>query len=93
MKYMKTDIKFVDFTDESTATLDGPDGWSEGCDEECPKGMRRQHGVGGLRIGVESLEMYSLIFEIRVSDCLTFAPRQQRNFSSHLDLRIKPKWI
>ena len=47
-KYMRTDTMLVLFTDESKATLDGPDGQSKGCDEECPKGMRHQHGVGGL---------------------------------------------
>ncbi|CAB4004306.1 Hypothetical predicted protein [Paramuricea clavata] len=32
MKYMKTElIKFVLLTDESRATLDGPDGWGKGC--------------------------------------------------------------
>jgi hypothetical protein len=30
-KYMKTDMKFVLFTEESRASLDGPDDWAKGC--------------------------------------------------------------
>jgi hypothetical protein len=30
-KYMKTDMKFVLFTDEARASLDDPDGWAKGC--------------------------------------------------------------
>ena len=49
--YMKTDMKHVLFTDESRATLDGPDGWSRGWvirGDQCPtKLIRRQQGGGG----------------------------------------------
>jgi hypothetical protein len=52
-KYMKTEIKFVLFTDESRATLDGPDGWEKGWvfnGDDCPTRMRRQQGGGGVMI-------------------------------------------
>jgi transposase len=52
-KYMKTEIKFVLFTDESRATLDGPDGWAKGWvfnGDDCPTRMRRQQGGGGVMI-------------------------------------------
>ena len=48
-KYMKTDMNFVLFTDESRATLDGPDGWAKGWvynGEACHTRMRRQQGGG-----------------------------------------------
>ena len=47
--YMKTDMKHVLFTDESRATLDGPDGWSRGWvirGDQCPTRIRRQQGGG-----------------------------------------------
>jgi transposase len=50
-KYMKTDMKHVLFTDESRATLDGPDGWAKGWvfhGDDCPTRMRRQQGGGGV---------------------------------------------
>lgn len=43
-KNMKTDIKFVQFTDESTATLDGPDSCEKGWvfnNDDRPTRMRR----------------------------------------------------
>jgi hypothetical protein len=52
-KYMKTDMKFVLFTDESRASLDGPDGWAKGWvfnGDNCPDRMRRQQGGGGVMI-------------------------------------------
>ena len=52
-KYMKTDMKFVLFTDGSRASLDGPDGWAKGCvfnGDNCPNRMRRQQGGGGVMI-------------------------------------------
>ena len=52
-KYMKTDMKLVLFTDESRASLDGPDGWAKGWvvnGDNCPKRMRRQQGGGGVMI-------------------------------------------
>ena len=48
--YIKTDMKCVLFTNESRATLDGPDGWSKGWvfhGDQCPTRMRRQLGKGG----------------------------------------------
>jgi transposase len=51
--YMKTDMKCVLFTDESRATLNGPDGWSKGWvlhGDQCPIRMRRQQGGGGVMI-------------------------------------------
>ena len=51
--YMKTDMKHVLFTDESRATLDGPDGWSRGWvlrGDQCPTRIRRQQGGGGVMI-------------------------------------------
>lgn len=51
--YMRTDMKCVLFTDESRATLDGPDGWSKGWvihGDPCPTRMRRQQGGGGVMI-------------------------------------------
>ena len=47
-KYMKTDMNFVLFTDESRATLDGPDGWAKGWvynGETCHTRMRHQQGL------------------------------------------------
>jgi hypothetical protein len=52
-KVMKTDMKFVLFTDESRASLDGPDGWTKGCvfnGDNCPNRMRRQQGGDGVMI-------------------------------------------
>ena len=52
-KYMKTDMKFVLFTDESRASLDGPDGCAKGCvfnGDNCPNRMRRQQGGGGVMV-------------------------------------------
>ena len=51
---MKTDMKCVLFTDESRASLDGPDGcWSKGWvfrGDQCPARIRRQQGGGGVMI-------------------------------------------
>ena len=52
-KYMKSDIKYVLFTDESRATLDGPDGWAKGWvinGDQAPVRRRRQQGGGGVMI-------------------------------------------
>ena len=52
-KYMKSDIKYVLFTDESQATLDGPDGWAKGWvinGDQAPVRRRRQQGEGGVMI-------------------------------------------
>ena len=52
-KYMNTDMKFVLFTDESRASLDGPDGWAKGWvfnSDNCPNRMRRQQGGGVVMI-------------------------------------------
>ena len=50
---MKSDMKHVLFTEESRATLDGPDGcakgWVVNCDE-APVRRRRQQGGGGVMI-------------------------------------------
>ena len=51
--YMKTDMKYVLFTDESRETLDGPDGWSRGWvirGDQCPTRIRRQQGGGGVML-------------------------------------------
>jgi hypothetical protein len=50
---MKTDMKFVLFTDKSRTSLDGPDGWDKGCvfnGDNCPNRMRHQQGGGGVMI-------------------------------------------
>ena len=47
--YTKTDMKHVLFTDESRATLDGPDGRSKGWvirGDQCPARIRRQQEEG-----------------------------------------------
>lgn len=52
-KYMKLDMKHVLFTDESRATLDGPDSWGKGWVFKGDKThlmFRRQQGGGGLMI-------------------------------------------
>ena len=46
---MKSDMKYVLFTDESRATLDGPDGWAKGWvinGDQAPERRRRQQGGG-----------------------------------------------
>ena len=50
---MKTDMKMVLFTDETWATLDGPDGWGKGWvknGQERHICFRRQQGGGGIMI-------------------------------------------
>jgi hypothetical protein len=52
-KYLKVPMKHVLFTDESRATLDGPDNWSKGwvlAGDERHSRIRRQQGGGGLMI-------------------------------------------
>ena len=52
-KYMKSDMKYVLFTDESRATLDGPDGWAKGWvinGDQAPVRRRRQQGGEGVMI-------------------------------------------
>lgn len=49
--YMKQDMKCVLFTDETRATLDGPDGWSKGWvgfEGKLHHRFRRQQGGGGV---------------------------------------------
>lgn len=51
--YMKTNFEHVLFTDESRATLDGPDGWMSGwlLNGSTPQSkIRRQQGGGGVMI-------------------------------------------
>ncbi|KAF4698363.1 hypothetical protein FOZ63_028794, partial [Perkinsus olseni] len=50
---MKTDFSKVLWTDESRATLDGPDGWARGWIMDgtaCPSRSKRQQGGGGVMI-------------------------------------------
>ena len=50
-QYMKTNMEYVLFTDESRATLDGP--WAKGWVIKgylAPVRLRRQHGGGGVMI-------------------------------------------
>lgn len=52
-KYMKTDMKMVLFTDETRATLDGPDRWGKGwvaTGQQRHNRFRRQQGGGGVMI-------------------------------------------
>ena len=52
-QYMKTNMEYVLFTDESRATLDGPDGWAKGWvikGYPAPVRLRRQQGGGGVMI-------------------------------------------
>ena len=48
--YMKLEMKYVTFTDETRATFDGPDGWCRGWvgeGKEQHRRFRRQQGGGG----------------------------------------------
>ena len=50
---MKSDMKYVLFTDESRGTLDGPAGWAKGWvinGDQAPVRRRRQQGGGGVLI-------------------------------------------
>ena len=52
-EYMKSDMKYILFTDQSRATLDGPDGWAKGWvinGDQAPVRRRRQQGGGGVMI-------------------------------------------
>ena len=52
-KYMKTDMKMALFTDETRATLGGPDGWGKGWvanGQQRHNRFRRQQGGGGVMI-------------------------------------------
>ena len=55
LAYMKQDMKYVLFTDETSATLDSPDEWSKGwvgIGAKLHNRFRRHIGGGGTRIGV-----------------------------------------
>ena len=47
--YMKQDMKYVIFTDETRATLDGPDGWV-GFEGKLHHRFRRHQGGGGVML-------------------------------------------
>ena len=50
---LKVDFSKVIFTDETRATLDGPDGWSKGWilhGQKYHQGLRRQQGGGGIML-------------------------------------------
>jgi transposase len=67
---MKTQMKMVLFTDETRATLDGPDGWGKGWvgkGQERHIRFRRQQGGGGVMIWAGMIE-YELIVPVRVPD-------------------------
>ena len=52
-KYLQVDMSRVLFTDETQATLDGPDGWANGWvyfGDEGHRRLRRQQGGGGMMI-------------------------------------------
>jgi len=52
-KYLQMDMSRVLFTDETRATLDGPDGWANGWvyfGDEGHRRLRRQQGGGGIMI-------------------------------------------
>ncbi|EER13585.1 Transposable element Tc3 transposase, putative [Perkinsus marinus ATCC 50983] len=55
---MKTDFSKVLWTDESRATLDGPDGWARGwiMDGTCPSRSKRQQGGSGVMIWAGIIE-------------------------------------
>ncbi|EER03531.1 Transposable element Tc3 transposase, putative [Perkinsus marinus ATCC 50983] len=56
---MKTDFSKVLWTDESRATLDGPDGWVRGWIMDrtaCPSRSKRQQGGGGVMIWAGIIE-------------------------------------
>ena len=72
---MKTDMKMVLFTDETRATLDGPNGWGKGWDgngHERHTHFRRQQGGGDVMIwaGIIGDE---LVGPVRVSEGVKIA--------------------
>ena len=75
-------MKYVLFTDESRATLDGPDGWAKGWvinGDQAPVRRRRQQGGGGVMIwaGIIGDE---LIGPVRVPSNLRAADEKELNF-------------
>jgi hypothetical protein len=91
-KYMKTDMKFVLFTDESRASLDGPDGWAKGWvfnGDNCPNRIRRQQGGGGVKIWGGVIEN-AIIGPFRVPEGLklssaTYCPFLKNSLEPWLD--------
>ena len=92
---MKTDMKCVLFTDESRATLDGPDGWSKGWvfhGDQCPARVRRQLGGGGVMIwaGIVGDELFG---PVRVPEGVKLTSRTYCQFGFSELKSVLESWL
>ena len=79
---MKTNFENVLFTDESRATLDGPDGWMSGwlLNGTTPQGkIRRQQGGGGVMIWAGIINN-QILGRFRVPDGVTMCAKSYVDF-------------
>lgn len=90
-KYLKADFKWVLWTDEMRATLDGPDGWARGWileGTEAPTRIRRQQGGGGVMIWAGVIDE-ELVGPFRVPDGVKM---NSEAYCQFLDQHLMP-WL